>query len=53
MNIDRVICICYAFFLRQKLDLPDSMIDSENFAHLDRALADVYDFLLMVEKEEK
>ena len=53
MSIDRVICICYAFFLRQKLDLLNNMIDLKNFTHLDRALADVHDFLLMVKKEEK
>ena len=51
MSINRVVCTCHVFFLRQKLGLLNSMIDSENFACLDRALADVCDFLLM--KKEK
>ena len=51
MSIDRVACTHHAFLLGQKLDLPNSMIDSENFAHLNRALTDVCDFLLMKEEE--
>ena len=52
ISIGRIACICYVFFLRQKLDLLNSMIDLENFACLNRALVDVHDFLL-VEEEEK
>ena len=52
MNIDRVTCTYYAFFLGQKLDLLNSIIDSENFMHLNKALMNVHDFLLM-KKEEK
>ena len=51
MSIDRVACTHYAFFLRQKLGLPNGMIDSENFACLDRALTDVHNFLLIKEEE--
>ena len=52
MSIDKVVCIYHVFFLKQKLGLLNNMIDSENFAHLNRALMNVYDFLLM-KKEEK
>ena len=53
MNIEKVICIHYVFLLRQKLGLPNNIIDSENFAHLNKTLADVHDFLLMVKEKEK
>ena len=52
MSIDRIICICHVFLLRQKFDLSDSIIDLENFMCLDRTLMNVCDFLLMKEKEE-
>ena len=52
MNINRVACTHHVFFLKQKLDLLNSIIDSENFMCLNRALADVHNFLLMKEKEE-
>ena len=52
MSIGRVACTHYAFLLGQKLGLLNSMINSENFAHLNRALADVHNFLLMKEEEE-
>ena len=51
MSIDRVACTCHAFFLRQKLDLLNSIINSENFTHLDGTLVDVHNFLLMKEEE--
>ena len=52
MSIDKVVCIYHVFFLKQKLDLPNNMIDSENFACLNRALINVCNFLLMEEKKE-
>ena len=51
MSIDRVACIHHAFFLRQKLGLLNGMIDSENFACLNKALVNVCNFLLMKEEE--
>ena len=53
MSIGRVFCTHHVFFLRQKLNLPDSMIDSEKFACLDRALMNVCNFLLVVEKKKE
>ena len=53
MSIDRVFCTHYAFLLRQKLGLPDNIINLENFTHLNRALMNVCNFLLMTEKEKE
>ena len=51
MSIDRVACTHYIFLLKQKLVLLNSMIDSENFACLNRVLVNVCNFLLVKEKE--
>ena len=53
MNIGRIACIYHVFFLRQKLNLLNNIINSENFACLDKTLADVCNFLLMEEEEEE
>ena len=52
MNNKKIVCTCHVFLLKQKLKLSDSIIDLKNFTHLNRALTDVHDFLLMTEKRE-
>ena len=47
ISIGKITCIYYTFFLKQKLDLPDSIINLKNFAYLNETLINVCDFLLI------